>query len=136
MRCAWSSRCGAMGLTVSAAAGRWVQFLAWRSGLRIQHCIAVVGCNSGLDSIPGLGTPYAMGQPKEEKTKEKKKKTRYACIRKRFSLGEGERERAQGGRRSVLESLTESVMFSLKKKRKENNNKKTMGQLKVNREKC
>ena len=76
------------------------------------------------------------GSQKKKRPKKKKKKTRYACIRKRFSLGEGERERAQGGRRSVLESLTESVMFSLKKKRKENDNKKTMGQLKVNREKC
>ena len=55
--------------SVSAAAGTQVQFLAWCSGLRIQHCSGRgIGLNSGLDLIPGPGTPYAMGQLKERTT--------------------------------------------------------------------
>ena len=43
------------------------------SGLRIQHCHSCsVGCNSGLDQIPGPGAPYAVGQPKRKKEKKKK----------------------------------------------------------------
>ena len=40
------------------------------SGLRIQCC-----CSCVLDLIPGLGTPYAAGQPK----KKKKKKLENLC---------------------------------------------------------
>ena len=39
-------------------AGTGVQSPAWHSGSRIQRSL---GCNYGLDLIPGLGTPYATG---------------------------------------------------------------------------
>ena len=43
---------------------------AWHSGLRIQRCCSwSLGDSCGLDLITGLGTPYAMGQRKEEKKK-------------------------------------------------------------------
>ena len=46
--------------------------LAWHSGLRIWHCHNHrIGRNSGLDLIPGPGTPYAMGQPEKKKKKKK-----------------------------------------------------------------
>ena len=38
---------------------------AQHSGLRIQHCCSCgLGRDCGLDLVPGLGTPYAVGQPK------------------------------------------------------------------------
>ena len=45
-----------------------VPSLAWHSGLRIwcYHSYGV-GCNCGLDPIPGLRTPLAVGQPKKKK---------------------------------------------------------------------
>lgn len=39
-----------------------VWFLAWRSRLRVQHCI--LGCNCTSDLIPGTRTTYAAGKPK------------------------------------------------------------------------
>ena len=56
--------------SVSRALGRRFNSLAWHSGL--SHSCSV-DYNSGLDLIPGPGTPYAMGWPK--KRKEKKKPT-------------------------------------------------------------
>ena len=41
--------------------GTQVRSLARHSGFRIQCC------HSGLDLIPGLGTPYAAGLPEKEK---------------------------------------------------------------------
>ena len=53
---------------VFAAAGTQVRSLALHSGLRIQHCCSCgIGCNSSLDPFPGMGTPYALGQPKKKK---------------------------------------------------------------------
>ena len=41
---------------------------AWRSGLRIQCCCSYgLGHHCSLDPIPGRGTPYATGQPKNKK---------------------------------------------------------------------
>ena len=51
-------------------AGTWVRSLAWHSGLGIQHCRSC-----GMDLIPGPGTPYATGQPKEKKNTKKVKST-------------------------------------------------------------
>ena len=43
---------------------------AQHRGLRIQRCYSCsLGHICGLDLIPGLGTPYAMGWPKKEKKK-------------------------------------------------------------------
>ena len=40
--------------------------LAPHNGLRIQHCCSCsIGHNCSLDLNPGLGTPYAAGQPKK-----------------------------------------------------------------------
>ena len=48
--------------------------LTWHSGLRIWHCSSCgLGLNYGLDLIPGLRTPYTMGQSKKEKEREKSK---------------------------------------------------------------
>ena len=48
--------------------GMQVQSLAWHSGLRIQDCHSCgIGGNWISDLISGLGTPYAMRQPKKEK---------------------------------------------------------------------
>ena len=42
--------------------------LIQHSGLRIQHCHSCsTGLNSSSDHIPGLGTLYAVGQPKKKK---------------------------------------------------------------------
>ena len=49
--------------------GMWVRSLAPHSGLRIQPCRScglVLGC--GLDLIPGLGAPYALGRPPQRKS--------------------------------------------------------------------
>ena len=46
------------------------RFLAWHSGLRIQHCRSCSSsCSCSLELIPGLGTPYAAGWPKKKKIK-------------------------------------------------------------------
>ena len=51
---------------------------ARHTGLRIWHCHSCsIGCNCG-SVIPGLGTPYAMGEPK--KKKKKKKGVRYEAL--------------------------------------------------------
>ena len=43
-----------------------VQSLAQHGGLKDPTCPSCgVGCSCGLDLIPGLGTPYAVGQPKK-----------------------------------------------------------------------
>ena len=45
-----------------------IQSLAQHSGLRILHCLSCdIGGNCISDLIPGPGTPYAMGQPKNKK---------------------------------------------------------------------
>ena len=57
-----------------------VQSLPLLSGSRIQHCHSCgLGQNCSLDLIPGLGTPYAAGQPKKLKIKSKflKKKVHF-----------------------------------------------------------
>ena len=51
----------------------WVWSPAWCSGLRIWHCHSCgLGQNSGLNLIPGLGTPSAMGCPPPKEKKRKK----------------------------------------------------------------
>ena len=63
-----SSCCGATGLVVSWECSD--ANLAWHSGLRIGCCCSWgLGCNCGLDLIPGLGSPYAAGRPKKKKKK-------------------------------------------------------------------
>ena len=53
-----------------------VQSLVWHSGLRIWHCCTCgLGHNFGSDLIPGLGTPYASGQPKKRKIVASKART-------------------------------------------------------------
>ena len=42
--------------------------LSQYSGLRIWCCCSFgLGCDCGLDLIPGPGVPYAVGQPKKKK---------------------------------------------------------------------
>ena len=54
--------------SVSAALGRRLDLQAQHSGLRIWHChSSSIGRNCRLNLIPGLGTPYATGQPKKKK---------------------------------------------------------------------
>ena len=66
-----SSHCGAMGLDWwhLGSAGVQVRSPAWHSsGLMIWYCRnCSLGCNHGSDLIPGLGIPYAPGQPKTNK---------------------------------------------------------------------
>ena len=51
-------------------ARRQVQSLAWHSGLRMHCCRSYnIGCNCGLDLIPGPEIPYALGQPKKKEKK-------------------------------------------------------------------
>ena len=54
--------------------GLQVRSPARHSGLRIRCCR--LGCNYGLDMIPGPGIPYATGWPKM-KTTTKKRMTEY-----------------------------------------------------------
>ena len=55
--------------------GMQVQFLVRCSGLRTRYCgNCGLDCTCGLNVIPGVGTPYAMGQPRKRKRKLKKKK--------------------------------------------------------------
>ena len=50
-----------------------LEFPLWYNGLRIRHCHSCgVGHSCRWDSVPGLGTPYAVG------TTRKKKKIRKA----------------------------------------------------------
>ena len=50
--------------------GTWVQFPAWHSGLRIPCCCSFgLGWECGLDVIPDLEAPYAVGWPKMKKKK-------------------------------------------------------------------
>ena len=45
---------------------------AQHSGFRIWCCRSCgLGCNCGSDLVPGLGTPYSVGQPKKKKKKKK-----------------------------------------------------------------
>ena len=54
--------------------GTQVGSLAWHNELRIWPCHSCgLGCSCASDLIPGLGTPYAMGQPKMKKKKKKLK---------------------------------------------------------------
>ena len=68
------------------SAGSQVPSPLQHSGLRICHCHSCsLDCDCGLDLIPGLGTPYAVGQPKmKEKNKhtnkQKKKTSVIYCI--------------------------------------------------------
>ena len=54
-----------------------VQFLVQHSVLRDLVLVQLLGmgCSCGLDLIPDPGTPYASGQPKKEKKREKKTTT-------------------------------------------------------------
>ena len=57
------------------ATGTRVWFLAWHSGLGTLHfCSCRLGQDCGSNLIPGLGAPYAAGQPKMTKKKKRKKK--------------------------------------------------------------
>jgi len=61
----WDQRC-------LGSAGSQVQSLAGHSELKIpsQCCPRCsLGCDCGLDLIPGLGIPYSMRQPKMKKKK-------------------------------------------------------------------
>ena len=50
--------------------GTQVRSPALSSGLRIWSCHSCgLGCNYGSDLIPGLGAPYATGQPKRKRKK-------------------------------------------------------------------
>lgn len=50
------------------SAGKQVQSPGRHSGLRIHHCHSCgLGCKYSLYLIPGLGTQYAAGWPKEKK---------------------------------------------------------------------
>ena len=61
------------------AAGVWVPSSAGHGGFRIQSCFTCgIGHNSGLDSVPGLGTPCAVGWPKKKTIKNQKTKTNYS----------------------------------------------------------
>ena len=71
----WSRHCGARDWRHLGSAGLQVQSPAQYSGLGIWHCHSCsLGHNSGLDLIPGPGTPYATGQPKMKKKKKKERK--------------------------------------------------------------
>ena len=64
------------------SAGSQVPSPLQHSGLRICHCHSCsLDCDCGLDLIPGLGTPYAVGQPKmKEKNKHtSKQKKKNQC---------------------------------------------------------
>ena len=51
-----------------------VSISAWLCGLRIWYCHSCsVGPHCGLDLIPGLGPPHAVGEAKKKKKKKKKK---------------------------------------------------------------
>ena len=52
---------------VSAMAGTWIRSPDRDSGLKIQGCQS----NSGSNTIPGLGTPYATGWQKKKKKKKR-----------------------------------------------------------------
>ena len=68
-------------------AGTRVQSPAPGSGLRACCCHGCgAGCDCGLDLIPGLGTPYAMGQPEKKKAKKKKKKDSGSVLSKKRTL--------------------------------------------------
>ena len=41
----------------------------WVTDPVLQQLWYIIGCNSGSDSIPGLGTPYAAEQPKKREKK-------------------------------------------------------------------
>ena len=68
LKMCWSSYCGAMGLVSSLQhqdAGSIPGPAQWVKG----SGVATVGCKCSLDLIPGLGTPYAVGQLNEGKKK-------------------------------------------------------------------
>ena len=55
--------------------GMEVRSPARHSGLKIQYCRSCsLSCNCGSNLIPGQGVPYALGWPKMEKRKKKKRK--------------------------------------------------------------
>ena len=58
---------------VSAVAGKWVQYEAWCSGLRIWCCCSCgVGYSSGLDLILGPGTSICSQNRKSENNNNKR----------------------------------------------------------------
>ena len=68
-----SSHCGTKGLVASWEcwdAGLIPAPAQWLKGLVLSHSCGL-GSNCGLDLIPGQGTPYATGQPKQKKQKQK-----------------------------------------------------------------
>lgn len=55
------------------------QSLAPHRGLSSRHCCScILGCNGSSDPIPGLGSPYATGQPKKQRKKETNQKTQFS----------------------------------------------------------
>ena len=55
-----------------------VLLLAQHSGLRIRRCHSCgLGCNHGLDLIPGLGTPCAAGQSNKKKENKNKNNNNF-----------------------------------------------------------
>ena len=75
-----------------------VRSLAPHSRLRIWHCCSCgIGCNNGLDPIPGPGTPYASGQPKK---REKKKKNFKFMNHQEDTYGSIEGHKGCGGKRA------------------------------------
>lgn len=61
----WSPCCGATRLAASWEHWDAGSSPAWHIGLRIRHCRSfVLGRDCDSDLIPGLGTSYAVGQPK------------------------------------------------------------------------
>lgn len=70
-----SPHCGNRIFGYLGSCGAKVQSQAPHSALRVQHCHnCSIGHNYSSDMIHSLGTPYAMGWPKNKKAKKKKKR--------------------------------------------------------------
>ena len=80
--------------------GTQVQSPAWHRGLRI-HCFRsfVLGQDYGSDLILGLGTPYALGQPK--KKKEERKNERKKEIEKEGKKASQPDQERKGDRSTI-----------------------------------
>ena len=73
----WSSRCHTVGSVGFGECWDAGSTPSMPSGLRIRCCHSCsLGCNCGSDLIPGLGTPYAKGQPKKRKRKKEMERER------------------------------------------------------------
>ena len=90
--CLWSS-------------GGQVQYPALYSGLRIQHrCSCGIGYNCGSDLIPGPGTAYTEGWPKEKKKKSIRNLFFHSCGGQRSNISFTGQN--QGVSRATLSSET------------------------------